>query len=240
MALLECPVCFQQLDVSAKVLPCQHTFCLSCLQKHQAALAPAPLLCPDCRAPVPARTVEELPANLLLVRLLEGLQGSPRPSRDRQRTRYSVPSSRADVTAREGQHQGEVSPGPGHLYKWIDSIFMSLIMTDGHTAGKLSLLLMIYTPMKMHLHHMDAYSIKIILYCYIKQSILLIYNTIPEGDTRDHSTSVYKSKSRGVSVSNFFHADFILAFEVMRQTFALHHHVDYILKKKTVANIYYV
>lgn len=100
MALLECPLCFEQLDLSAKVLPCQHTFCMSCLQKHQAALAPSPLLCPDCRAPVPARTVEELPANLLLVRLLEGLQGSPRPSRNRQRARYSVPSS-----VREGQQQ---------------------------------------------------------------------------------------------------------------------------------------
>lgn len=100
MALLECPLCFEQLDLSAKVLPCQHTFCMSCLQKHQAALAPSPLFCPDCRAPVPARTVEELPANLLLVRLLEGLQGSPRPSRNRQRTRYSVPSS-----VREGQQQ---------------------------------------------------------------------------------------------------------------------------------------
>lgn len=120
MALLECPLCFEQLDASAKVLPCQHTFCMSCLQKHQAAHAPSPLLCPDCRAPVPARTVEELPANLLLVRLLEGLQGSSRPSRDRQRARYSVPSSRPDLTVREGQQQlenqlSEVSPGPSHL-----------------------------------------------------------------------------------------------------------------------------
>lgn len=112
MALLECPLCFEQLDVSAKVLPCQHTFCMSCLQKHQAAHAPSPLHCPDCRAPVPARTVAELPANLLLVRLLEGLQGSPRPSRDRQRARYSLPSSRSDVTVREGEQQlREVSPG---------------------------------------------------------------------------------------------------------------------------------
>lgn len=115
IALLECPLCFEQLDVSAKVLPCQHTFCMSCLQKHQAAHAPSPLLCPDCRAPVPARAVEELPANLLLVRLLDGIQ--PRPSRDRHRARYSVPSSKSDVTVREGQQQledqlSEVSPGP--------------------------------------------------------------------------------------------------------------------------------
>lgn len=115
IALLECPLCSEQLDVSAKVLPCQHTFCMSCLQKHQAAHAPSPLLCPDCRAPVPARTVEELPANLLLVRLLDGIQ--PRPSRDRHRARYSVPPSKSDVTVMEGQQQledqlSEVSPGP--------------------------------------------------------------------------------------------------------------------------------
>lgn len=115
IALLECPLCSEQLDVSAKVLPCQHTFCMSCLQKHQAAHAPSPLLCPDCRAPVPARTVEELPANLLLVRLLDGIQ--PRPSRDRHRARYSVPPSKSGVTVREGQQQledqlSEVSPGP--------------------------------------------------------------------------------------------------------------------------------
>lgn len=123
MALLECPLCFEQLDVSAKVLPCQHTFCMSCLQKHQAAHAPSPLLCPDCRAPVPVRTVEELPANLLLVRLLEGLQGSPRPGGDRQRARYSVPSSRPAVAVRASQQQqqqlenqlSEVSPGPSYL-----------------------------------------------------------------------------------------------------------------------------
>ncbi|CAF99076.1 unnamed protein product [Tetraodon nigroviridis] len=101
MALLECPLCLEPLDVSAKVLPCQHTFCMRCLQEHQAAHAPSPPLCPDCRAPVAARTVEELPANLLLVRLLEGLRGSPGPSGDRQRAGYSASSSRSEVTVGE-------------------------------------------------------------------------------------------------------------------------------------------
>lgn len=100
MALLECPLCFEQLDVTAKVLPCQHTFCMSCLQRQETS--DSQLLCPECRAPVPARTVEELPANLLLVRLLEGLQGSQRPSKDRQTARYAVPLA---VGGREGQQQ---------------------------------------------------------------------------------------------------------------------------------------
>lgn len=105
MALLECPLCFEQLDVSAKVLPCQHTFCVSCLLRQEAAHSQ--LLCPECRAPVPAKTVEELPPNLLLVRLLEGLQGSPGPGRARQTARYAVPLARGGLTVREGQQQQE-------------------------------------------------------------------------------------------------------------------------------------
>ncbi|KAM9795404.1 E3 ubiquitin-protein ligase SH3RF2 [Neosynchiropus ocellatus] len=90
MALLECPLCLNQLDVSARVLPCQHTFCLSCLQKHQAAHSQ--LLCPECEAPVPARTVEELPENVLLVRLLDGMRGPAGSGRNPQTARYSAPA----------------------------------------------------------------------------------------------------------------------------------------------------
>ncbi|XP_059202839.1 E3 ubiquitin-protein ligase SH3RF2 [Centropristis striata] len=104
--LLECPLCFEPLDASAKVLPCQHTFCMSCLQRQGAAHSQM-LHCPECRTPVPFRTVEELPQNLLLVRLLEGLQGSQGPSRDRQTARYTVPLDRGGLTAREGQQQPE-------------------------------------------------------------------------------------------------------------------------------------
>nr|XP_046261934.1 E3 ubiquitin-protein ligase SH3RF1 [Scatophagus argus]XP_046261935.1 E3 ubiquitin-protein ligase SH3RF1 [Scatophagus argus]XP_046261937.1 E3 ubiquitin-protein ligase SH3RF1 [Scatophagus argus] len=103
MALLECPLCFEQLDGSAKVLPCQHTFCMSCLQRQETAHSQ--LFCPECHTPVPARTVEELPANILLMRLLEGLQGSVGPSSSRQTARYSVPLARGSITFREGQQQ---------------------------------------------------------------------------------------------------------------------------------------
>lgn len=103
IALLECPLCLEQLDVSAKVLPCQHTFCVSCLQRHQTAHSQ--LLCPECHTPVPARTVEELPANLLLVRLLEGLQGSTGQSRSKQTDGCAVPLTGASVRVREGQQQ---------------------------------------------------------------------------------------------------------------------------------------
>lgn len=105
MALLECPLCLEQLDASAKVLPCQHTFCTPCLQRQESAHSQ--LLCPECRAPVPARTVGELPPNLLLVRLLEGLQGSAGPSRSTQTARYAVPLARGSLTGREDQQQHE-------------------------------------------------------------------------------------------------------------------------------------
>uniref|UniRef100_A0A3Q2XV86 SH3 domain containing ring finger 2 n=1 Tax=Hippocampus comes TaxID=109280 RepID=A0A3Q2XV86_HIPCM len=100
MALLECPLCYEQLDASAKVLPCQHTFCKACLQKQEAAHSQ--MFCPECRAPIRARTVEELPANILLVRLLEGLQGSAGPSRN---SRYTVPFARSSGTVREGHYR---------------------------------------------------------------------------------------------------------------------------------------
>lgn len=105
MALLECPLCYEQLDVSAKVLPCQHTFCTHCLQRQEAAHSQ--LLCPECRAPTSARTVEELPANPLLVRLLDGLQGSLEPRRETQTARYTMPMARQgqQKQQQESQHR---------------------------------------------------------------------------------------------------------------------------------------
>ncbi|XP_031413810.1 E3 ubiquitin-protein ligase SH3RF2-like isoform X1 [Clupea harengus] len=79
--LLECPICLEPLDVTAKVLPCQHTFCKPCLQLQESSRSA--LRCPECRSPV-AGTVEELPTNPLLVRLLEGLQDIPLgPAKDK-------------------------------------------------------------------------------------------------------------------------------------------------------------
>uniref|UniRef100_UPI00398E446F E3 ubiquitin-protein ligase SH3RF1-like isoform X2 n=1 Tax=Pristiophorus japonicus TaxID=55135 RepID=UPI00398E446F len=69
--LLECPVCFERLDAAAKVLPCQHTFCKSCLQR--IFNARKELRCPECRTPVTC-SIEDLPVNLLLVRLLDGIK----------------------------------------------------------------------------------------------------------------------------------------------------------------------
>lgn len=71
--LLECSVCLERLDTSSKVLPCQHTFCRKCLEdivnKHKE------LRCPECRILVHAK-VDELPPNVLLMRILEGMRNA--------------------------------------------------------------------------------------------------------------------------------------------------------------------
>ncbi|OXB76654.1 UNVERIFIED_CONTAM: hypothetical protein H355_008693 [Colinus virginianus] len=69
--LLECPVCFEKLDATAKVLPCQHTFCKPCLQR--ILKSQKELRCPECRTLVLCG-IEQLPANLLLIRLLDGVR----------------------------------------------------------------------------------------------------------------------------------------------------------------------
>lgn len=73
--LLECSVCLERLDTSAKVLPCQHTFCRRCLENIVSSRHE--LRCPECRILVDS-AVDDLPANILLVRLLDGIKQRPR------------------------------------------------------------------------------------------------------------------------------------------------------------------
>nr|KAF6383633.1 SH3 domain containing ring finger 3 [Pipistrellus kuhlii] len=73
--LLECSVCLERLDTTAKVLPCQHTFCRRCLES--ILCSRRELRCPECRILVGCG-VDELPANILLVRLLDGIRQRPR------------------------------------------------------------------------------------------------------------------------------------------------------------------
>ena len=78
--LLECSVCLESLDLHHKVLPCQHTFCLSCLEDVIAKKKSGNLedkavlfLCPECRYEV-TTPVSSLPTNVILNRILSGLQ----------------------------------------------------------------------------------------------------------------------------------------------------------------------
>ncbi|XP_014219417.1 SH3 domain-containing RING finger protein 3 isoform X2 [Copidosoma floridanum] len=69
--LLECSVCLERLDTSSKVLPCQHTFCKKCLD--EIVSTHRELRCPECRILVNAK-IEDLPPNVLLMRILEGMR----------------------------------------------------------------------------------------------------------------------------------------------------------------------
>ncbi|CAJ0963767.1 unnamed protein product [Ranitomeya imitator] len=70
--LLECSVCLEQLDTSARVLPCQHTFCRRYLPNIVSSRNK--LRCPECRILV------ECGVNILLVQLLDGIRQRPRNS----------------------------------------------------------------------------------------------------------------------------------------------------------------
>ncbi|XP_050672854.1 E3 ubiquitin-protein ligase SH3RF3 isoform X2 [Leptidea sinapis] len=112
--LLECSVCLERLDTSSRVLPCQHTFCLKCLkvivESHKE------LRCPECRVLVEAR-VEELPPNVLLMRILEGMKNSA-PRRvvgARLRTAQTQPQ-----VSQQGRSDGKQLPPHGRaLYDYI-------------------------------------------------------------------------------------------------------------------------
>ncbi|XP_010132503.1 PREDICTED: putative E3 ubiquitin-protein ligase SH3RF2, partial [Buceros rhinoceros silvestris] len=92
--LLECPVCFEKLDATAKVLPCQHTFCKPCLQR--ILKSQKELRCPECRTLVLC-SIEQLPSNLLLIRLLDGVRAGPNVNRFGSIQRSGVLSSPASL-----------------------------------------------------------------------------------------------------------------------------------------------
>jgi len=69
--ILECAVCFRPLNENNKALPCQHTFCKPCLEAIVAVQRE--LRCPECRVLI-EKSIDELPPNVLLIRLLDGLK----------------------------------------------------------------------------------------------------------------------------------------------------------------------
>ena len=45
---IKCPICLEQLK-QPKILPCQHTYCLDCLEEVAKLNNPDTLDCPECR-----------------------------------------------------------------------------------------------------------------------------------------------------------------------------------------------
>ena len=56
--LLECPICLERLDERSRVLPCQHTICLSCLGI--IVESKGHLQCPECRTNYANLSIENL------------------------------------------------------------------------------------------------------------------------------------------------------------------------------------
>ncbi|KAH9513933.1 E3 ubiquitin-protein ligase sh3rf3 [Bulinus truncatus] len=95
--LLECSVCLERLDQNCKVLPCQHTFCRQCLD--EIVLTQKELRCPECRALVTVR-VAELPTNILVVRILEGLKTKNQKFSGSRHVPVGLSPSKSSVTSR--------------------------------------------------------------------------------------------------------------------------------------------
>ncbi|XP_058116425.1 E3 ubiquitin-protein ligase SH3RF3 [Anopheles ziemanni] len=108
--LLECSVCLERLDSSSKVLPCQHTFCRKCLEEIVASHQE--LRCPECRVLVEVR-IDELPPNVLLMRILEGMKTAELNS---QNTNHQPsPGNNGKPTCNRNQSQG-AAPNAGGGY----------------------------------------------------------------------------------------------------------------------------
>ncbi|XP_032995897.1 E3 ubiquitin-protein ligase SH3RF2 [Lacerta agilis] len=137
--MLECPVCLEKLDVSAKVLPCQHTFCKPCLQR--ILKSHKELRCPECRALVLC-SIEELPANLLLIRLLDGIRFGPNRMKFGSLQRSGVISSPASIRRFQGEpravqlNQYRLTASPRNPMEGVPQA-KALYSYRGHNPGEL-------------------------------------------------------------------------------------------------------
>ncbi|PKU35954.1 e3 ubiquitin-protein ligase sh3rf2 [Limosa lapponica baueri] len=134
--LLECPVCFEKLDATAKVLPCQHTFCKPCLQR--ILKSQKELRCPECRTLVLC-SIEQLPSNLLLIRLLDGVRCGQNVTRFGSIQRSGVLSSPASLrrVPRALQlHQHRLATSPRIHMEGVPRA-KALYTYRGHNPGEL-------------------------------------------------------------------------------------------------------
>ncbi|NXI05820.1 SH3R2 ligase, partial [Pachycephala philippinensis] len=134
--LLECPVCFEKLDATAKVLPCQHTFCKPCLQR--ILKSQKELRCPECRTLVLC-SIEQLPSNLLLIRLLDGVRCGQNVTRFGSIQRSGVLSSPASIrrVPRGLQlHQHRLATNPRMHMEGVPRA-RALYTYRGHNPGEL-------------------------------------------------------------------------------------------------------
>ncbi|XP_076640777.1 SH3 domain containing ring finger posh isoform X1 [Halictus rubicundus] len=124
--LLECSVCLERLDTSSKVLPCQHTFCKKCLE--EIVSTHRELRCPECRVLVDVK-VDDLPPNVLLMRILEGMRNAAP-----KQTAKSMTKSNPGPQRLFGSHQ--VTPAPTVTASLIPTAYTNEPIRHANAAAK--------------------------------------------------------------------------------------------------------
>ncbi|XP_052901671.1 E3 ubiquitin-protein ligase SH3RF3 [Anopheles moucheti] len=206
--LLECSVCLERLDSSSKVLPCQHTFCRKCLEEIVASHQE--LRCPECRVLVEVR-IDELPPNVLLMRILEGMKTAElnsqntnqtingKPTCNRNQSHGAAPASNANAVNYQ-HHQQHPSSGGVHGAKIGKS---SAQGTPDNQAQPLHP----SHPQQQHQHHQHQPLSRIIAACGVTGSAAnasLDLSKIP------HAKAFYDFSSSETSDISFRKGDIII------------------------------
>ncbi|GAB1861652.1 RING-type E3 ubiquitin transferase [Camponotus japonicus] len=140
--LLECSVCLERLDTSSKVLPCQHTFCKKCLE--EIVSTHRELRCPECRVLVDAK-VDDLPPNVLLMRILEGMRNAA----PKNQAKSALSRSSGGTAAPQrlfGGHQ--VAPAPIVTANLVPAVAIASEPAIRHSNA---------AAKQVHLHNQQAY-----------------------------------------------------------------------------------
>ncbi|CRK92141.1 CLUMA_CG005732, isoform A [Clunio marinus] len=90
-SIIECSVCLERLKQDARVLPCQHTFCLDCLKRVANKNPQTPIACPECRQQTNIYDINLLPKNVFLIRLLDQIKQKANGSPDVKDEEISTP-----------------------------------------------------------------------------------------------------------------------------------------------------